>query len=109
MTDAKANSLLYGIDDIPPPLETVVLSFQHYLTMFGSTVAIPLLLAPAFGITNPVEKGWLIAPTFAISSMAALANSGWEVRIQHVQGAIIAGSFFEIVIEIGRASCRERV
>ncbi len=130
MTNARTNALLYGIDDIPPPFETVVLGFQHYLTMFGSTVAIPLLLAPAFGITNPVEKGWLIAtmffvsgittllqttlgnrlpivqggtfsflaPTFAICSMAALANSGWEVRIQHVQGAIIAGSFFEIVI-----------
>ncbi len=98
--------------------------------MFGSTVAIPLLLAPAFGITNPVEKGWLIAtmffvsglttllqttfgnrlpivqggtfsflaPTMAICSMAALATAGWEIRMQHVQGAIIAGSFFEIII-----------
>jgi len=122
--------MLYGIDDIPSPLETAVLGFQHYLTMFGSTVAIPLLLAPAFGITDPVEKGWLIAtmffvsgittllqtifgnrlpivqggtfsflaPTFAICGMAALANSGWEVRMQHVQGAIIAGSVFEIVV-----------
>ncbi|MBC8401780.1 MAG: solute carrier family 23 protein [Candidatus Marinimicrobia bacterium] len=130
MPKTKTNSLLYGIDDIPPPLETAVLGFQHYLTMFGSTVAIPLLLAPAFGITDPVEKGWLIAtmffvsgittllqttfgnrlpivqggtfsflaPTFAICGMAALANSGWEVRMQHVQGAIIAGSLFEIVV-----------
>lgn len=130
MTNTDNHSLLYGIDDIPKPLETVVLGFQHYLTMFGSTVAIPLILAPAFGITNPVELGWLIAtmffvsgittllqttfgnrlpivqggtfsflaPTFAICSMAALANVGWEVRIQHVQGAIIAGSLFEIAI-----------
>lgn len=58
MTDHK-NSLLYGIDDSPPPLETVILGLQHYLTMFGSTVAIPLLLAPALGITDPVQKGWL--------------------------------------------------
>ena len=123
-------SLLYGIDDTPPMGEMIILGFQHYLTMFGSTVAIPLLLAPALGITNPVEKGWLIAtmffvsgittllqttfgnrlpivqggtfsflaPTFAICSMAALANSGWEVRMQHVQGAIIAGSLFEIIV-----------
>jgi nucleobase transporter 1/2 len=98
--------------------------------MFGSTVAIPLLLAPALGITDPVQKGWLIAtmffvsgittliqtiwgnrlpivqggtfsllaPTFAICGMAALANVGWEVRMQHVQGAIIAGSVFEIIV-----------
>jgi nucleobase transporter 1/2 len=30
--------------------------------------------------------------------MAALANAGWEVRMQHVQGAIIAGSLGEIII-----------
>ena len=123
-------SLLYNIDDNPPVLETVILGLQHYLTMFGSTVAIPLILAPAFGIIDPVEKGWLIAtmffvsgittllqtafgnrlpivqggtfsflaPTFAICGMAALANAGWEVRMQHVQGAIIAGSLVEISV-----------
>ncbi len=123
-------SLLYNIDDNPPVLETVILGLQHYLTMFGSTVAIPLILAPAIGIIDPVEKGWLIAtmffvsgittllqtafgnrlpivqggtfsflaPTFAICGMAALANVGWEVRMQHVQGAIIAGSLVEISV-----------
>ena len=129
-TKANNKSLIWGIDDKPPVLETAILGLQHYLTMFGSTVAIPLLLAPAFGIVNPVEKGWLIAtmffvsglttlvqttfgnrlpivqggtfsflaPTMAICSMAALATAGWEIRMQHVQGAIIAGSFFEIII-----------
>ena len=129
MTEHKT-SLLYSIDDNPPRLETIILGLQHYLTMFGSTVAIPLLLAPAFGMVDPVEKGWLIAtmffvsgittllqttwgnrlpivqggtfsflaPTFAICGMAALANAGWEVRMQHVQGAIIAGSLGEIFV-----------
>ena len=59
--DASAPDLIYGIDDIPPPVETAVLGFQHYLTMFGSTVAIPLLIAPALGIDDPVQTGWLIA------------------------------------------------
>jgi nucleobase transporter 1/2 len=128
--DNKSNTLLYSIDEIPSTSESIILGFQHYLTMFGSTVAIPLLLAPALGITDPIEIGWLIAtmffvsgittllqttwgnrlpivqggtfsflaPTFAICGMAALANAGWEVRIQHVQGAIIVGSIFEIII-----------
>jgi len=122
--------LLYKIDDRPPLAETAVLGLQHYLTMFGSTLAVPLLLSPALGIEDPVEKGWLIAtmffvsgiatllqttwgnrlpiiqggtfsflaPTFAICSMAALSEAGWEVRMQHVQGAIIAGALTEIVI-----------
>jgi xanthine/uracil permease len=127
---AEEQPLIYGIDDVPPLPRTVALGFQHYLTMFGSTVAIPLLLAPAFGIEDPVALGalistmffvsgittllqttWgnrlplvqggtfsLLAPTFAICGMGALANVGWEVRLQHVQGAIIAGSLVEIVI-----------
>ena len=131
MTEPSANhDLLYGIDDKPPLVETAVLGLQHYLTMFGSTVAVPLMLAGPMGITDPVDIGKLIAtmffvsgittilqatwgnrlpivqggtfsflaPTFAICGMASLANEGWEVRMQHVQGAIIAGAIFEIII-----------
>jgi nucleobase transporter 1/2 len=121
-------NLIYGIDDRPPTGETIVLGLQHYLTMFGSTLAIPLILSKPLGLTDPVELGWLIAtmffvsgittllqvtwgnrlpivqggtfsflaPTFAICGMAALADAGWEVRMQHVQGAIIAGALVEI-------------
>lgn len=125
------HKLIYGIDDIPPLRESIPLGFQHYLTMFGSTVAIPLLLSEPLGLADkPVELGWLIgtmffvsgittllqstwgnrlpliqggtfsflAPAFAICGMASLASAGWEVRLQHVQGAVIAGSFFEIVV-----------
>jgi nucleobase transporter 1/2 len=126
----EAQPLLYGIDDVPPPFESITLGFQHYLTMFGSTVAIPLLLAGALGLEDKVELAklistmffvsgittilqvqWgnrlpivqggtfsLLAPAFAIAGMAALNQSGWEVKMQHVQGAIIAGALFEIVI-----------
>ncbi len=128
--EAPTHDLIYGIDDSPPPVETAVLGLQHYLTMFGSTLAIPLIISQPLGITDPVELGWLIAtmffvsgittllqvtwgnrlpivqggtfsflaPTFAICGMAALANEGWEVRMQHVQGAIILGALCEIVI-----------
>jgi solute carrier family 23 (nucleobase transporter), member 1 len=124
------HALLYGIDDVPPLLESVTLGFQHYLTMFGSTVAIPLLLAGKLGLEDPVELGMLIStmffvsglttilqtqwgnrlpivqggtfsfltPAFAIAGMAALAEAGWQVRMQHIQGAIIAGALFEIVV-----------
>lgn len=123
--------LIYGIDDKPPVVETAVLGFQHYLTMFGSTVAIPLILSEPLGLTDrPIELGYLIAtmffvsgittllqttwgnrlpiiqggtfsflaPTFAICAMAGVAEAGFEVRIQHVQGAIILGALTEIVV-----------
>ncbi len=131
----SSEGLLYGIDDIPPPLETVALGFQHYLTMFGSTVAIPLILAPAFGIDPSTEQGGIdlaklmatmffvsgittllqttwgnklpivqggtfsfLGPTFAICGMAALTGETWQVKMQHVQGAVILGSIVEIIM-----------
>jgi solute carrier family 23 (nucleobase transporter), member 1 len=123
--------MLYGIDDIPPTGETFALGFQHYLTMFGSTVAIPLFLATPLGIDDdpaklsaliatmffvsgiatllqstwgnrlPIIQGGtfsFFAPTFAILGMAFLKNEGFEVRMQHLQGAIIVGAVVEIIV-----------
>ena len=130
MADERKHGLIYGIDDVPPAGETAVLGLQHYLTMFGSTVAIPLILSQPLGLDDPGELGKLIAtmffvsgittmlqvtwgnrlpivqggtfsflaPTFAICGMAGVAEAGFEVRMQHVQGAIIAGAVAEIVI-----------
>jgi nucleobase transporter 1/2 len=126
-----SHRLVYGIVDIPPAREALFLGFQHYLTMFGSTVAIPLLLAEPLGMSgDPVAIGRLIGtmffvsgittllqttwgnrlplvqggtfsfltPAFAICGMAALADAGWELKIRHIQGAVIAGSFFEMFV-----------
>jgi solute carrier family 23 (nucleobase transporter), member 1 len=82
----NSNTLLYKIDDKPPLIETIILGFQHYLTMFGSTVAIPLILSPAFGITDPVEKGYLIATMFFISGITTLLQTTWGNRLPIVQG-----------------------
>lgn len=127
----KRPKMIYSIDDVPPLGECLVLGFQHYLTMFGSTVAIPLLMAKPLGIANdPVALGSLIctmffvsgittllqttfgnrlpivqggtfsflAPAIAICGMASLASAGWEVRMQHIQGAVILGAAVEIAI-----------
>lgn len=123
--------LIYGIDEKPPLRESLLLGFQHYLTMFGSTVAIPLILAEPLGMAgDPVAVAWLIGtmffvsglatllqttwgnrlplvqggsfsfltPAIAICGMAALADAGWQVRLLHVQGAVLLGAFFEIAI-----------
>lgn len=127
---SSKTDLLYGIDDKPPMGETIVLGLQHYLTMFGSTVAIPLMLAPALGMTDAQDIGKLIAtmffvsgittilqvqwgnrlpivqggtfsflaPTMAICGMAGMAEMGWEVKMQHIQGAVIAGAAVEILV-----------
>lgn len=126
-----ADKLIYGIDDVPPWRELLPLGFQHYLTMFGSTVAIPLILSEPLGLgDNPVALGWLIStmffvsgiatllqttwgnrlpliqggtfsfltPTIAVCGMAALADQGWQVRLQHIQGAVIVGALVEMFV-----------
>jgi nucleobase transporter 1/2 len=125
------HELIYSIEDNPPWVEAIPLGFQQYLTMFGSTVAIPLILSEPLGLAGkPIELGWLIgtmffvsgittllqttwgnrlpliqggtfsflAPAFSIAGMAAVQEAGFEVRLAHIQGAVIAGSFFEIVV-----------
>lgn len=125
------HDLVYGIDDVPETKLTFLLGFQHYLTMFGSTVAIPLLLAPALGIEDqpaklaeligtmffvsgiatllqttvgnrlPIVQGGtfsFLSATFAICGMAGLAEAGFEVRMQHIQGAILAGAIAEMIV-----------
>ena len=72
---APEHDLLYGIDDKPPLATTFALGFQHYLTMFGSTVAIPLILGPALNITDPVDMARLIGTMFFVSGITTLLQA----------------------------------
>lgn len=123
--------LLYGIEDKPPARESVLLGLQHYLTMFGSTVAIPLILSGplglaedraslawligtiffASGIATLLQTTWgnrlplvqggsfsLLAPALAICGMSTLAGAGWQVKMVHIQGAIILGALVEMAV-----------
>ncbi len=83
---APQPELIYGIDDSPPPVETVVLGLQHYLTMFGSTLAIPLIISGPLGLTDPTELGWLIATMFFVSGITTLLQTTWGNRLPIVQG-----------------------
>ena len=42
----SSGAVIYGLDDVPPPGRSLVLGIQHVLTMFGATVAVPLMLGP---------------------------------------------------------------
>ncbi|WP_115865571.1 uracil-xanthine permease family protein [Halorussus litoreus] len=75
----------YGIEDKPPLGESALLGFQHYLTMIGATVAIPLALAGTMGM--PAEEvGKLIGTFFVVSGIATLAQTTIGNRYPIVQG-----------------------
>ena len=131
MSEQEKPTLLYSIDDVPPLGESITLGFQHYLTMFGSTVAVPFFMSGPLGISDkPKELAILIStmffisgittllqttlgnrlpiiqggnfsflgPAIAICGMAGVASQGFEVRMQHIQGAVIIGALFQIAI-----------
>ncbi len=86
-TENPQPDMLYSIDDIPPPAATVAFGLQHYLTMFGSTVAIPLILSAPLGIDkDPVALGWLIGTMFFVSGITTLLQTTWGNRLPIVQG-----------------------
>ena len=62
---------------------------------------ITTLLQTTWGNRLPLIQGGtfsFLAPAFSIAGMAAVREAGFEVRLQHIQGAVIAGSFFEMLI-----------
>ncbi len=45
-----ARQMVYGINDRPPLLITLLSGAQHVLTLFGSTTLVPLIFGPAMGM-----------------------------------------------------------
>ena len=82
MSDA---SVIYGLDDKPPLARAVVLALQHVLTMFGSTVAVPLLLAPAMGM-DAAQTAILISSVMLCSGVATLLQTTFGSRLPIIQG-----------------------
>ncbi|MFW6090383.1 MAG: uracil-xanthine permease family protein [Actinomycetota bacterium] len=123
----QSTDLNYGLDDVPRPVASLGLGIQHVLTMFGATVAVPLLLGPQmemapgelailvssvmicsglatfiqvrFGSRLPIIQGVSFAFLGPfVAIIAATAAQGGDVSMQYIAGAIIAGAVLEIVL-----------
>ena len=81
-----AEGIEYGIDERPPPGESVVLGVQHYLTMVGANIAVPLILADAMGMPGDVTAQF-VGTFFVVSGLATLAQTKFGNRYPIVQGA----------------------
>lgn len=110
----NSSGLLYGLDDKPPLGKATVLGLQHVLTMFGSTVAVPLLFAPALwpipdGVPEEVAEqlqllqlsnaALLISSVMLCSGVATLLQSTLGSRLPIIQGVSFSflAAFFGIV------------
>ncbi len=90
--------LVYGIEDKPPMQESIFLGIQHYLTMFGATIIIPILIADSIGMP-PAEKATLIGTMFFVSGICTLLQTQFGTRLPIVQGGTFSflPPFFAII------------
>jgi xanthine/uracil permease len=76
----------YGIEDKPPLGTSVLLGVQHYLTMVGANIAVPLILAAALGMPAEIVPRF-VGTFFVVSGAATLAQTTFGNRYPIVQGA----------------------
>jgi xanthine/uracil permease len=86
--DEEKRWIIYTIEDKPPLKESIFLGIQHYLTMFGATVLIPILLAGAMKMP-PGDTAILISTIFLVSGITTWLQSTIGNKLPVIQG----GSF----------------
>lgn len=89
--ESPSHTMIYGIDDVPSPAQSVALGLQHYLTMLGSTIAVPLILTQPLGIDLATEDGlaalsMIMATMFLVSGVATLLQTTVGNRLPIIQG-----------------------
>lgn len=98
-TSVRVTDLNYGIDDVPKPFgKALGLGLQHVLTMFGATIAVPLILGPALGF-DATQMGILISSVFIASGIATVLQITIGTRLPIIQGVSFAFlvPFFAII------------
>ncbi|XP_005098105.1 solute carrier family 23 member 1 [Aplysia californica] len=85
------DGMLYRVDDNPSWILCILLGFQHYLTAFGSTLSVPLILAgPLCMGGDTVGLSELIATMFFASGITTILQTSIGVRLPIIQGATFA-------------------
>ncbi|XP_053373096.1 solute carrier family 23 member 1-like isoform X2 [Mercenaria mercenaria] len=84
-------SVIYGVEDVPPWYLCILLGFQHYLTAFGSTISVPLVLCQSFCMDeDKVGLSELISTVFFVSGISTLLQTTFGTRLPIIQGATFA-------------------
>ncbi|KAF9673872.1 hypothetical protein SADUNF_Sadunf10G0068900 [Salix dunnii] len=81
-------NIAYCITSPPPWPEAILLGFQHYLVMLGTTVFIPTALVPQMGGRNE-EKAKMIQTLLFVAGLNTFFQTFFGTRLP----AVIGGSF----------------
>ncbi|MDW7650639.1 MAG: solute carrier family 23 protein [Bacillota bacterium] len=99
---SEQRRIVYGLNDVPKPFTKALgLGIQHVLTMFGATIAVPLILAPAMGM-DAAQTALLVAAAMLSAGVATLLQVNFGTRLPLVQGMSFAflNPFFVIIAAV---------
>lgn len=75
---------VYRVDDVPPPLETLLYAWQHTLVDVSPYV-LPLIVAGAVGY-GPEQAAAMISACLVLMGLSTFANATWGNRLPSVLG-----------------------
>ncbi|XP_036752827.2 solute carrier family 23 member 1 isoform X1 [Manis pentadactyla] len=83
--------MLYKIEDLPPWYLCILLGFQHYLTCFSGTIAVPFLLAEALCVGRDQHTvSQLIGTIFTCVGVTTLIQTTLGIRLPLFQASAFA-------------------
>src|SRR5262245_65425822 len=82
--DLEVLAPYYGVDDVPPPLETLLYAWQHTLVDVSPYV-LPMIVAAAVGYTAE-QAAAMISACLTLMGLATFANVTWGNRLPSVLG-----------------------
>lgn len=83
--------LLYSVEDVPPWYLSLLLGFQHYLTMAGMTISIPILVASFLCLEeDDPARGALVCTVLVHSGIVTLVQTTFGIRLPVIQGTDFA-------------------
>ncbi|XP_023559128.1 solute carrier family 23 member 1 isoform X3 [Octodon degus] len=83
--------MLYKIEDVPPWYLCILLGFQHYLTCFSGTIAVPFLLAEALCVgRDQYMVSQLIGTIFTCVGVTTLIQTTLGIRLPLFQASAFA-------------------
>ncbi|GFP79594.1 nucleobase-ascorbate transporter 1 [Phtheirospermum japonicum] len=88
----QLNDLEFCIDSNPPWPETILLGFQHYIVMLGTSVMIPTMLVPMMGGSD-VDRARVVQTLLFVAGVNTLLQSLFGTRLP----AIVGGSFAYVI------------
>ncbi|NXP04411.1 S23A1 protein, partial [Thinocorus orbignyianus] len=83
--------MIYKIEDVPPWYLCILLGFQHYLTCFSGTIAIPFLLAESLCVgKDQLTVSYLIGTIFTCVGITTLIQTTVGIRLPLFQASALA-------------------